>query len=182
MTTALIVVDVQNDFAHPDGSLSLSGADEVVQRINDLQHNYEHVVYTKDYHPAETAHFDQWPAHCVEGAWGSHFHADLEKVPNAPIVFKGTGKDEDGYSGFSVKHLDEDVHELTELDSILDELGVDTVHIVGLALDVCVKDTALDAWELGYNVTVIADATAPVTPEGGKEAVDQIRAFGITVE
>lgn len=182
MTTALIVVDVQNDFAHPDGGLSLAGGENVVRRVNDLQPEYEHVVYTKDFHPPETTHFDQWPVHCVGGTWGAEFHANLDVVDRPLIVHKGTSQNEDGYSGFTVRNLDADQNELTILDDLLKSLGVDTVHIVGLALDVCVRDTAVDAWELGYDVTVIADATAPVTADGGNEAVRQMQSMGITVE
>lgn len=182
MTTALIVVDVQNDFAHPDGGLSLAGGEDVVQRINDLQHDYDYVVYTKDWHPSETRHFDQWPVHCVRNTWGAEFHADLDVRTDGEVVLKGTYKDEDGYSGFSVHDISSDETKETGLDNLLFDTGVTEVHVVGLALDVCVKDTAVDAWELGYDVTVIADATAPVTAEGGNEAVRQMQSMGITVQ
>lgn len=180
MTTALIVVDVQNDFAHPVGSLSLAGGENVVHQVNRLQLYYDSIVYTKDFHPPKTAHFDQWPEHCVENTWGSDFHAALDVRSGANVVLKGTNEDEDGYSGFSVKHLD-GTYGLTELDNVLREMNVDEVHIVGLALDVCVKDTALDALKLGYRTVVLRDATAPVTPEGGDEAVRELDAAGVIV-
>ena len=181
MTKALIVVDVQNDFAHPHGNLSVEGGDHVVQRVNELLEFYEHVVYTKDWHPVETGHFDQWPTHCIADTWGAEFHPALNVLNDAEVVYKGTGKDEDGYSGFSVETIGDNYVRGTGLKQILDGWGVDEVHVVGIALDVCVKDTALDAVRIGYRTFVIEDATAPVTAEGGQEAIAEMQGAGVEV-
>src|SRR5919106_6586041 len=106
--TALIVVDVQNDFAEPAGSLSVSGAGHILPRVNAevaaARASDSPVVYTQDWHPASTPHFEKdggiWPVHCVAGTWGAELHPDL--VVDGPIVKKGSGG-EDGYSGFSVR-------------------------------------------------------------------------------
>ena len=108
--TALVVVDVQNDFADPDGSLYVQGGEDVVPLINReierAQAANVPVVYTKDWHPSDTPHFAKyggnWPVHCVHDTWGAEFHPDLKVV--GEIVHKATGP-EDGYSGFSMTHL-----------------------------------------------------------------------------
>ena len=183
MTTALIVVDVQNDFVHPDGNLYVVDGDLVPARVNELLDDYDVVVYTKDFHPAETGHFEEsggpWPTHCVGGTWGAEFHDDLVVRPGAPRVYKGTEPNEDGYSGFTVATDDGEV--ATVLQRVLDSKGVDTVHIVGIALDVCVKATALDAVALGYDTTVIYNATAAVTPQGRVDAVEEMIDAGVRV-
>ena len=181
MTTALIVVDVQNDFAHPDGNLSVEGGERVVQHVNELLEFYDHVVYTKDWHPAETGHFDQWPKHCIADTWGAEFHDGLNVLNDAEVVYKGTGKDEDGYSGFSVETIGDDYVRGTGLNQILDGWSVDEVHIVGIALDVCVKDTALDAVRIGYDTVVITYASAPVTEDGAFKAVGEMARAGVEV-
>ena len=187
---ALVVVDVQNDFAHPDGSLFVQGGDAVVARVNDevdAAHDADAVVvYTQDWHPPDTPHFADrggtWPVHCVRDTWGAELHADLHVVDGAPVVHKGTG-DEDGYSGFTVRDLASDTDVRTELDPILREAGVERVVVVGIATDVCVKATVLDAVELGYDTTVLADATAAVDLEEGDRdrALAEMAAAGATV-
>jgi len=178
--TALIVVDVQNDFAHPEGSLFVSGGDSVPARVNDeiekAQQAGALIVYTQDWHPADTKHFEQWPPHCIANTWGADFHIDLDVVTDE-IVRKGIHPDEDGYSGFSVLTLDDVVK--TELDDILSERGIEHVVVVGIALDVCVKETVFDAISLGYGTTVILDATASVTEQGGLDAERDLEAAGV---
>ena len=123
--SALIVVDMQNDFADPDGSLSVSGALEVVRAVNSEVESATRagalVVYTQDWHPGETPHFvtsgGTWPPHCVAETWGADFHPDLVVATDAAFVREGvTG--EDGYSGFTVR--DEETR--TEHDTVLDRL------------------------------------------------------------
>lgn len=184
MPNALIVVDPQNDFAHPDGSLFVKRGEEVIAQINRLVDEYDYVVYTQDFHPPVTSHFEehggQWPAHCVAGTWGAEFHDGLRVIPDAPVVKKGLQPAEDGYSGFYVATGGGTKE--TSLHKMLRAYKIDTVDIVGLALDVCVKATALDANELGYYTTVITKATAPVTMEGGAEAVLEMLEAGINIE
>ena len=168
-TTALVVVDVQNDFADPAGSLFVAGGDEIIAEVNRhvdaaVQAGAT-VVYTQDWHPPETPHFATsggvWPVHCVRDTWGAELHPDL--VVAGPTVRKGTGG-EDGYSGFTMRDPVTGETTLTELRGILDEHATERVVVVGLALDVCVKATAEDALTMGYDVTVPTDASAAVEP------------------
>ncbi len=183
--TALVVVDVQNDFADPGGSLSVAGADEVITAINAeiaaAKEAGAPVVYTQDWHPPRTPHFvtdgGPWPVHCVAGTWGAELHPRL--VVDGPAVRKATGQ-EDGYSGFTMRDVASGEELPTGLDAVLRELGVKRVVIAGLALDYCVKATALDAVRLGYETTVVRNATAPVevSPGDGAAAEAEIVAAG----
>jgi nicotinamidase/pyrazinamidase len=184
--TALVVVDVQNDFADPDGNLYVSGGEEVVPVLNrQIQRARERdalVVYTQDWHPPETPHFaDQggaWPRHCVQGTNGAELHPDL--IVDGPVIRKGSGG-EDGYSGFSVRDPETGEEGSTELDRMLREHGTRRVVIAGLAQDVCVRETALDAVGKGYAVDLLTDATRPVDDEQGEQAIQALRERGVTV-
>ena len=185
---ALIVVDMQNDFADPDGSLFVEGGDQIVTTVNDLvahaQAKGDVVVYTQDWHPPSTPHFIDdggvWPIHCVRDTWGAELHPDLAVV--GPIVRKGTGG-EDGYSGFTMQDPVTGDKLPTELDSLLRSEGVGAVTVVGLAFDVCVKATALDAVTNGYAVTVDVDASASVNLEEGDDAraAAELAAAGVVI-
>ena len=187
-STALVVVDVQNDFADPQGSLYVEGGDEIIGLINAhiaaARAAGAPVLYTQDWHPPETPHFvtggGTWPVHCVRGTWGAELHPEL--VVDGPVVRKGTGG-EDGYSGFTMRHPETDEESGTGLDEQLRDLGVDHVVVLGLALDVCVKATALDALERGYRCTLVTGASAPVDlePGDGERAVAEMRGAGVTV-
>ncbi len=186
--TALVVADVQNDFADPAGSLHVGGGDTVVRVINDLIASARAggavVVYTQDWHPASTPHFAKdggiWPTHCVAGTWGAQLHPALHVV--GPVVHKGTGQ-EDGYSGFTVRDVGTGDQKATGLHAILQERHISSVVVVGLAQDFCVKETALDARRLGYDTVVVAGATRPVerTPGDGDRALDELRHHGVDV-
>lgn len=186
--TALVVVDVQNDFADPNGSLYVPGAGAVVEAVNRLVESAvargRPVFYTRDWHPETTPHFAKdggiWPVHCVAGSTGAAFHPDL--VLEGVSVKKG-GAGEDGYSGFTMRDLVEGCDRPTELDSLLRQDEITRVVVVGLALDYCVKDTALDAVRLGYEVEVPLRATAAVnlSPDDGETAVAALRAAGVSV-
>jgi nicotinamidase/pyrazinamidase len=176
--TALVVVDVQNDFADPDGSLYVQGGEDVVPLINReierAQAANVPVVYTKDWHPSDTPHFAEfggkWPVHCVHDTWGAEFHPDLKVV--GETIHKATGP-EDGYSGFSMTHLPTGERRETGLEQLLRDRGVGRVVIAGLATDYCVKETGLDAVEMGFDTEVITEATRPVEVEPG----DGVRAL-----
>jgi nicotinamidase/pyrazinamidase len=184
--TALVVVDVQNDFADPGGSLSVAGADKVIDAVNAeiaaAGAAGAPVVYTQDWHPPRTPHFvtdgGPWPVHCVAGTWGAELHPRL--AVDGPAVHKATGR-EDGYSGFTMRDVASGEKLPTGLDGVLRELGVKRVVIVGLALDYCVKETALDAIKLGYETVVVRNATAPVEvdPGDGARAEAEIVAAGV---
>lgn len=173
---ALVVVDMQNDFAHPDGSLFVQGGDEVVERVNaEIRAARDAgalVVYTQDWHPPQTPHFvthgGTWPVHCVRDTWGAQLHAGLDVPDDAITVRKGTGP-ADGYSGFTVHDLATDTDERTDLDPLLRERGATRVVVVGIATDVCVKATVLDAVELGYDTVVLVEATAAVNLSEGDD-------------
>jgi nicotinamidase/pyrazinamidase len=189
--TALIVVDVQNDFAEPDGSLYVNGAEDLIPAINrEIERAVESgalVVYSRDYHPERTPHFQidggVWPVHCVGGSHGADFHPELEVVPGAPQVLKGTGG-EDGYSAFSLRDPTSGEIAATELADLLEERNISDVVIVGLATDYCVKETALDARELGFGVTVLRSGigAVDVQPGDGDRALAAIEAAGGRVE
>jgi nicotinamidase/pyrazinamidase len=187
--TALLVVDFQNDFADPQGSLYVSGAEDVVDRINQEIERAARagalVVYTQDWHPRSTPHFATdggiWPVHCVAGTWGADLYPKLDVV--GAVVRKGTGG-EDGYSGFSVRDPGSGEESSTGLAQMLESGGIERTVIVGLATDYCVKETALDALRLGYPVTVLEDAVRAVelAPGDGRRALDAVRAAGGRVE
>ena len=179
--TALAVVDVQNDFADPKGSLYVRGGEEVVPAANaeieSAQLAGALVVYTQDWHPPSTPHFAKdggvWPVHCVRDTWGAEFHPGLVVVGDAPIVRKGVGG-EDGYSGFTVADPATGDRSQTELAGILRGRGITRLIVAGLATDYCVKDTAIDGTALGFATVVLAGATRAVdrSPGDGDRALD----------
>jgi nicotinamidase/pyrazinamidase len=187
-TTALVVVDVQNDFADPDGSLYVRDAETVIDvtnaEIDAARAAGALVVYTQDWHPPDTPHFAKdggtWPVHCVGGTWGAELHPRL--IANGERIRKGTGG-EDGYSGFTMKHPTSGETYATELHDLLQEHEIERVVVVGLATDYCVKETALDAIQLGYETLVLVDGVRPVElePGDGRRAVDAMASAGVTL-
>lgn len=173
-TTALLVVDVQNDFADPSGNLYVQGGEEAIEFINEqiaaAADAGATVAYTQDWHPESTPHFQKdggvWPVHCVADTIGAAFHPDLKLLDDAIFIKKGVGG-EDGYSAFTVR---DPVSGEETRTGLADQLGgIESVVIVGLALDVCVKETALDAVE-DYATFVLADGSRPVNLEAGDAA------------
>ena len=190
--TALILVDIQNDFM-PEGGLPVPAGDEVIYPINTLlQHAKEQdwfVVATQDWHPADHGSFASnndaepftvgeldgleqvmWTDHCIQDSVGAMFHPLLFVEYINEVVKKGTNKNVDSYSGFfdNAKRGD------TGLHNILQREGVETVFVVGLARDYCVAFTAMDAHDLGYETHVVVDATRAVDfPAGSDEAALQ---------
>ena len=187
-TRALIVVDMQRDFADPSGSLYVRGGEEVVAPINAMIAETKaaggYVVYTQDWHPEHTPHFEQdggiWPVHCVMDSDGADFVADISV--DGPIVRKGSGP-EDGYSGFSVLDIPTGRTKGTELSTLLDENGIMAITVVGLAGDWCVKATAIDGVGLGYETTVPLALTRFVElhPGDTEAAIAAMREAGVTV-
>ena len=173
---ALIVVDVQNDFC-PGGALAVPDGDAVVEPINRMAREAPLVIATRDWHPADHGSFAErggpWPVHCVAGTAGAELHPGIERDRVDVVLDKGQALDREGYSGF----------EGTELERLLREHDVDTVDITGLALDYCVKATALDARRAGLNVVVHRGATraVEVEPGDGERAVEELRAAGVEV-
>ena len=188
--TALVVVDLQNDFADPAGSLSVAGGQAIIPIVNEAVRTARDggamVVATQDWHPESTPHFARdggiWPVHCVGGTWGAELHPAFELPADAPRVRKGTSG-EDGYSGFTMRDPESGEETATELDSLLRAGGVERVVVCGLATDYCVKATALDAVRLGFEVTLMGDAVAAVNlVEGdGDRALAELQEAGVTL-
>jgi nicotinamidase/pyrazinamidase len=184
--TALVVVDVQNDFADPTGTLYVQGGEQVVPIVNAEVEKARDagalVVYTQDWHPEHTPHFQQdggiWPVHCVAGTHGAEFHPDL-LVADHEVVRKGhDGRD--GYSGFSVRDPLSGERGDTVLHEMLTANGIERLAICGLATDYCVVETVLDARMLGYPVEVLTEAIRAVElqPGDGEAAVTRMRDAG----
>ncbi len=185
--TALLVVDVQNDFTDPAGGLYVVGGEDVVDPVNievaAAQNAGATVVYTQDWHPESTPHFAKdggvWPVHCVGGTWGAELYPNL--IVHGPVVRKGTGG-EDGYSGFSVRDPVTGAASPTQLQSLLPP-EVRRLVVVGLAGDYCVKETALDGLRLGYEVSTPLVLTRFVNLASGDDerTVAELRTAGVSV-
>lgn len=185
---ALIVVDLQNDFAEPAGSLYVRGAEEAVdsmiREIAAARAAGALVVCTQDWHPPITPHFQKdggiWPVHCVADTWGAELHPALPD--GLEVVRKGVDGG-DGYSGFSVRHPVTGETNPTPLVELLRTRGIERLVVCGLATDYCVVETVVDARMLGYPVTVILEGIRAVDlAEGdGEKAITRMRDAGAEV-
>jgi len=183
--SALVIVDVQNDFC-PGGALAVAGGDEVVPILNGFARVFAEagrpVVATRDWHPSRTTHFKEfggvWPAHCIIGSDGAEFHPDLELPREAVVVSKGMGELEDSYSGFDAVHADG-----RSLAQVLFEGGARRVYVGGLATDYCVKQTVLDGRKRGLEMIVLRDAVRGVDlqPGDADRALDEMAAAGASL-
>ena len=188
-STALLIVDVQNDFTDPRGSLYVNDGEAILPIINaEIEQALAaggRVFYSQDWHPESTPHFAKdggiWPVHCVMDTWGAELHPELQVA--GPVVRKGSSG-EDGYSAFSMRDPLSGETVPTELAGMLAEAGVTRLVVVGLATDYCVKSTVLDATAHGYPATVIENAVRAVNlqPEDGDRAVEEILAAGALLE
>ena len=197
MTTALIVIDVQNDFC-PGGALAVAGGDEIVPGINALMAEFDSVILTQDWHPAGHSSFASahagkapfettempygtqvlWPDHCVQGSAGAAFHAGLDTDRADMIVRKGYNPAIDSYSAF----FENDQSTPTGLHGYLQTRGITDVTMVGLATDFCVNFSAVDAAKLGYQVTVRQDLCRAIDMEGSLAAAQEgMTAAGVTL-
>lgn len=191
--SALIVVDVQNDFC-PGGALAVAGGDEIVRVVNDLAVGFENVVLTQDWHPRGHASFASihgqpeyalidmpygrqvmWPDHCVQGSRGAELHPGLS-IPHAQLVIrKGYRGGVDSYSAFN-----EADRVPTGLAGYLRERGIDRISVVGLATDFCVAWTAVDGRAAGFDVTVIEEACRGIDVDGSMaKAWEAMAAAGV---
>ncbi|AWB91597.1 isochorismatase family protein [Aeromicrobium chenweiae] len=180
MTTALIVVDVQNDFCE-GGSLAVTGGAQVAQDVADLlgTGSYATVVATRDHHIDPGGHFsdtpdfvDSWPRHCVVGTEGELLHAPLTPEMFAETFFKGEyAAAYSGFEGSSVSGV--------MLADWLRAEGIDAVDVCGIATDYCVRATALDAAREGFTVRVLEGLTAAVSPDTLPRVRDEWVAAGV---
>jgi len=182
--SALVIVDVQNDFL-PGGALPVPEGDKVIQPLNRYIEVFVErklpVVATRDWHPENHCSFKSrggpWPPHCIRNTWGAEFPRELKLPPSVIIVSKAVKEDEEAYSGFQG----------TNLDSVLRRMGVRRLFVGGLATDYCVRATVLDALKLGYQVMLLLDATrgVDVNPGDSERAIREMilgGAIGITLE
>jgi len=175
---ALLVVDVQNDFC-PGGALAVAEGDQVISPLNRLikaaRAEGRPIVASRDWHPPGHISFAErggpWPPHCVQQSHGAAFHPDLELPEDAKVVSKGQSPEKDDYSAFQG----------TGLDSYLKARGVRRLWVGGLAQDVCVRATVLDALEEGFEVHLFRDATRPVNAEDPDAAMDEMLQAGAFV-
>ncbi|WP_370615756.1 isochorismatase family protein [Mumia qirimensis] len=182
MTKALVVVDVQNDFCE-GGSLAVAGGAAVAEQIARLvaEGGYDVVVATKDHHIDPGSHFsatpdfvDSWPPHCVVGTEGNALHAPLTEDMFSAVFEKG--QFDAAYSGFEGRTVDGE-----QLDAWLRERRVDSVDVVGIATDYCVRATALDAAGTGFATTVLMDLTAPVSTDNLDRTRAEFEEAGVAV-
>ena len=175
--TALILVDVQRDFC-PGGALAVPEGDRVVAPLNRyvqiVQQRGGRIVASRDWHPPDHISFRSrggpWPPHCIRGTEGAAFHPDLKLPAEARIVSKAQEPDEEAYSAFDG----------TGLASELEERGITTVLVGGLATDYCVKSTAVDALREGFRVWLLTDAVraVDVNPGDGQRAIEEMLSAG----
>lgn len=193
---ALIVIDVQNDFC-PGGALAVTGGDEIVAPINAIMSDFDAVVFSQDWHPAGHSSFASshnaapmsltqmpygpqvlWPDHCVIGTTGAAFHKDLNADAADLIIRKGYNSAIDSYSAF----FENDHTTPTGLKGYLDNRGIDTITLVGLATDFCVNFSAVDAAKLGFNVSVKMDLCRAIDFDGSLgDATDGMKSAGVSL-
>ncbi len=190
---AFIIVDIQNDFL-PGGALEVPGGDAIIPVVNKLQEKFPLVVATQDWHPEGHGSFASqhegkkvfekttlggieqilWPDHCIKGTKGAELSADLNTGTIEGFFRKGTDPGVDSYSGF----FDNGKKKSTGLAGYLKEKGVTDVYICGLAADVCVAFTALDAIDLNFKTFFINDATRPIDDKNLFEMTENIKDKG----
>ncbi|TVQ95878.1 MAG: bifunctional nicotinamidase/pyrazinamidase [Spirochaetaceae bacterium] len=195
---ALLVIDAQRDFC-PGGNLAVADGDAVVPVINQIAPRFGYVVATRDWHPAEHGSFASlhpgakpfetgrvgeieqvlWPDHCVQGTPGADFHPDLDQRPIRVVLHKGFRPTLDSYSAF----FENDHRTATGLDALLRGLGYEELFFCGIATDVCVLFSVLDALRLGYRCTLVEDACRGVDRPSGAvaSAIDRMRTDGCSI-
>jgi nicotinamidase/pyrazinamidase len=183
--SALLIVDVQNDFC-PGGALAVPEGDKVVPVLNCYVEKFSEagmaIFVTRDWHPARTTHFTTdggpWPPHCVQGSKGAEFHPELNLGGKSVVLSKGMPADQDSYSGFDA--LDSRGVPLLDL---LRQSKIDRIFVGGLATDYCVKQTVLDARQNGFEVIVLQDAVRGVNlqPEDSDKALEAMSKAGAKI-
>ena len=193
--TALVLIDIQNDFC-PGGALAVDQGDEIVEISNKIQEQFKIKIITQDWHPSTHKSFASnhegkeplstvemfygqqvlWPNHCIQGTEGSKFHSKLITDSADLIIRKGFRPEIDSYSAF----FENDQKTPTGLDGYLKSRGVNKIYLCGLALDFCVYFSAIDGAELGYNVNVVQDACRAIDLDGSLEkSVNDMKSKGV---
>jgi len=178
--TALIIVDVQNDFL-PGGALAVPEGDLILPPINQLvRQEFAAIIATRDWHPAAHVSFisegGPWPVHCVAGTTGADFPSGLDQSHISHIIHKGLDPACDSYSGF----FDNERRHSTGLDALLHGLDIEHVLLAGLALDFCVRATAQDASQLGFNTTLSLSASRGIAADPCP-CLEELRKIGVTI-
>ncbi|UGQ17785.1 isochorismatase family protein [Borrelia sp. RT1S] len=179
--SALILVDIQNDFLE-SGTLPVPQSNEIIPLLNQLQSCFVHVVATKDWHCKNHISFlskknnKGWPEHCIRNTWGSNFPNDLNTEKIKAVFFKGQNEYSDSYSGFYDDHT-KSIQ--TSLLTYLRSNSIDTVFVAGLALDLCVKATIIDAHSLGLRSYLVVDAVRGTSPSP-KVTIQELKQLGIS--
>lgn len=197
MNKALLIVDIQNDFC-PGGALAVKGGDLIIPAINELSGKFKVVVLAQDWHPAHHLSFASsypdkqpyenvemeygeqvlWPDHCVQNTKGAEFHPDLDTSNAQMIIRKGFRKHIDSYSAF----YENDRKTQTGLSGFLKGLNIDSLYICGLATDFCVKWSAIDGIEEGFEIYVVEDGVAGIDiNQSVEESWKEMKAAGVKV-
>mmetsp|Transcript_5958 Transcript_5958/g.25159 ORF Transcript_5958/g.25159 Transcript_5958/m.25159 type:complete len:207 (-) Transcript_5958:1440-2060(-) len=199
MSSALVVVDLQNDFC-PGGSLAVKDGHEIVEGINAIRDSSEfsHVIFTRDWHPEDHVSFARnhpnhpefskkmvnglphtlWPAHCEEGTVGASFHKDLDVRDSDFVYNKGTSKDWEEYSAFG----NSEMGKFTTFAEELRSRGISKLYICGLATDYCVCETAIDGADQGFSVVLLEDLTRGIAPDTTRRAKARMRSAGVEIQ
>jgi len=197
MKNCLIITDIQNDFC-PGGALAVAEGNEIIPIVNSLAQKFDKVVATQDWHPSDHVSFAathnkelydvitidgiqqvMWPVHCVQGSLGADFHKDLDLRPVDLIIRKGSHRSIDSYSTF----MENDKKTITGLHSYLQGFAIQDLYFCGLATDYCVYYSAVDARNMGFNVSVILDACRGVDVPAGNlaDTVQAMKERGIRI-
>lgn len=181
---------MQNDFVDPGGSLYVRGAEQLAPAINaEIERatgTGALVVFTQDWHPPSTPHFQKdggiWPVHCVKETLGARLYPAIHQPPGAEVIRKGT-EGQDGYSGFTLRDPTSGKEGATGLEELLRARGIEKVVIVGVATDYCVKQT-LDAVRKGFRASVAVRGVRPVELNSGdgERALEEMRRSGVQLE
>ena len=188
MTSALIIIDMQNDFC-PGGALAVKGGENIVEPINKAQEEFDTIILTQDWHPKEHSSFAAnhnaevysnmemdygsqilWPNHCVQGSEGANFHRNLNTNKGDLILRKGCNPKIDSYSAF----FENDKNTTTGLEGYLAKKGIRQLYLCGLTFDYCVFYSALDGINLGFDVFVFQDLTKAIDLNNSKEITKEI--------
>lgn len=198
MKSALILIDIQNDFC-PNGALAVNEGDQIIPIVNKLQEKFETIIATQDWHPTDHKSFAVnhegksvgeiiklgdtnqilWPVHCTQNSFGSEFSKELKTENITKIFQKGMNKEIDSYSGF----FDNDHKSETGLNDYLKENNIEELYITGLATDYCVKFTTMDALSLGFKVNLVVDACRGVNLSDGdvEKAIEEMKNAGAKI-